>query len=285
MNNKHAYLIIAHDNFQVLERLVQALDDRRHDIYIHIDKKVVELPLLSTTFSKLVFLDNRLDVRWGHVSQIECEYLLFEEAYLAEEEYVRYNLISGTHYPLKSNDDIYHFLESAGSNQLLVFMHTTDYEINFKLNYHHFFVLNFRSANKVLERVSQKMWHICVKLQQILSMKRNPLKVDIKASNWISVTDEAITYFLSQKRNVLSRFQYTFCGDEFFVPYLLRNSERFIIKDEQRLLFSDFGDGSNPRFLDINDFSYLENSDYLFARKFLDDKIEVINLLNKKLDC
>ena len=35
----HAYMIIAHNQFELLERLIAALDDERNDIYIHIDKK------------------------------------------------------------------------------------------------------------------------------------------------------------------------------------------------------------------------------------------------------
>ena len=34
---KHAYLILAHNEFVILERLIQAIDDERNDIYIHFD--------------------------------------------------------------------------------------------------------------------------------------------------------------------------------------------------------------------------------------------------------
>ncbi len=37
---KHAYLIIAHHEFELLWHLVNALDDERNAIYIHFDKKV-----------------------------------------------------------------------------------------------------------------------------------------------------------------------------------------------------------------------------------------------------
>ena len=36
---KHAYLIIAHDKFEQLKRLLLLLDDERNDIYLHIDSK------------------------------------------------------------------------------------------------------------------------------------------------------------------------------------------------------------------------------------------------------
>ena len=35
---KHAILIMAHNQFKILEKLVQQLDHARNDIYIHIDK-------------------------------------------------------------------------------------------------------------------------------------------------------------------------------------------------------------------------------------------------------
>ena len=37
---KHAYLIMSHNDFYILEKLLRLLDDRRNDIYVHIDKKV-----------------------------------------------------------------------------------------------------------------------------------------------------------------------------------------------------------------------------------------------------
>ena len=77
---KHAWLVIAHNEFEILQMLIDALDHPESDIYVHIDKKVKELPVLHASKSKLQVLEKRLDVRWGSVSQIECELLLFETA-------------------------------------------------------------------------------------------------------------------------------------------------------------------------------------------------------------
>ena len=40
---KHAFLIIAHNEYPVLEVLLSMLDDERNDIYLHIDKRATEL--------------------------------------------------------------------------------------------------------------------------------------------------------------------------------------------------------------------------------------------------
>src|SRR5574344_2790870 len=94
---KHAYLIIAHNEFDVLQQLIAALDHERNDIYLHIDKKVKSIPSMSVRYAKLFVVDQRVDVRWGDVSQIESEYVLFEQAFDNPENYTRYILISGTH--------------------------------------------------------------------------------------------------------------------------------------------------------------------------------------------
>lgn len=104
----HAYLIITHNNFEQLQLLINLLDDDRNDIFIHIDKKVKELPLLTTNKSKLFILDKRIDVRWGDVSQLETEIILFETA-IKHGQYEYYHLISGMDLPIKSNDYIHNF--------------------------------------------------------------------------------------------------------------------------------------------------------------------------------
>lgn len=39
MQNRHAYLIMAHNQWELLLELLKALDDSRNDIYLHIDRK------------------------------------------------------------------------------------------------------------------------------------------------------------------------------------------------------------------------------------------------------
>ena len=59
---KHAYLILAHNEFGLLQTLVSCLDDPRNDIFIHIDKKVKEMPKLKAAKAGMTILDNRIDI-------------------------------------------------------------------------------------------------------------------------------------------------------------------------------------------------------------------------------
>ena len=64
---KHAYLILAHNNYYILERLIKLLDDERNDLFIHVDKKVdgfdEEYFLKQVHKSSLNFIQPRVDVK------------------------------------------------------------------------------------------------------------------------------------------------------------------------------------------------------------------------------
>ena len=84
MNDKHAYLIIAHNEFSVLKILLGMLDYKKNDIYLHVDIKAGDIDksefLKCVKKSTLIFIEPRIDVQWGNFSQIECEYKLLEAA-------------------------------------------------------------------------------------------------------------------------------------------------------------------------------------------------------------
>ena len=111
---KHAYLILAHNEWRLLQTLIDCIDDERNDIYVHIDAKVKELPELKAQHSGLFVLKERADVRWAGFSMIEAEYLLFENAFL-NRPYSYYHLLSGVDLPLKSQSEIHvFFTDNAG---------------------------------------------------------------------------------------------------------------------------------------------------------------------------
>ena len=107
---RHAYLIKAHHQFDLLEKLLRLLDDERNDIYIHIG---VGVNYDRARFEKCVkrsgiFFVYPVKESWGGYSQIESELHLFEAA--AENSYAYYHLLSGVDLPLKTQDEIHAFL-------------------------------------------------------------------------------------------------------------------------------------------------------------------------------
>lgn len=107
---KHAFLIIAHNNPRIFETLIGLLDFKDNDIFVHIDKKadINDFTKAKCSFSNIVFVENRLDVRWGDFSQILCEMELFRSAH-SYCHYEYYHLLSGVDLPIKSNEYIHNF--------------------------------------------------------------------------------------------------------------------------------------------------------------------------------
>jgi core-2/I-Branching enzyme len=100
---KHAFLVLAHEDEKMLQRLVRRLSPLG-PVYVHIDAKTDVSTWRLEDISGVV-LPTRVRVYWGDWSMIEATTLLLEDA-LADPSNSRFTLISGSHYPIISNEDI-----------------------------------------------------------------------------------------------------------------------------------------------------------------------------------
>ncbi len=127
---KHAFLIMAHGSLPLLKVLLSMLDDERNDIFLHIDRKSDMLdgaePLVLSK-ARLFVLEQRVDVRWGNLSQIKAEYVLFEEA-LKHGPYAYYHLLSGQDLPIKSQDYIHQFFHEHQGKEFVGINHGEEFE-------------------------------------------------------------------------------------------------------------------------------------------------------------
>ena len=262
---KHAYLIMAHHEFVVLQELIDAIDDERNDIYIHIDGKVKELPHLKASKSRLTLLGERIKTIWADVSMISVEYLLFRTAF-EQGEYGFYHFISGVHYPLKSQDEIHTYFDKRSGISVLSPMGSTQDEIEMKLGFYHFFLKHLISRNRLVNKLYHILWRISLGVQQKMGMKRDVSYVRNKAANWCSLSDEAVREVLRQEKQMLRRLRHTFCQDEFLVPAVLANAG-LPVAFEEKFLYAVFTPYT-PKVLTENDFDDLMKSECLFARKF-----------------
>ena len=274
---KHAYLIISHNEFEVLEKLVQALDDERNDIFIHFDKKLKRHPVLRTLRAGLYLLKERVDIRWGHISLVKAEYALFEAAY-SRGGYSYYHLLSGVHFPLKSQDYIYNFFEGLKDKDVFTSVPNCDYQTEQKMRRYNFFVKNFMHKNCRIKQLDQFLWKVCLRIQKVLHIYRHKGRSYKIASEWVSVTSSCVGYLLQIKKDVLRRYRFTLASDEFFIPSELSESH---LRDNMyyydKLLKCDFEGSSSPRTYRLKDYEELLDSDCLFARKFSHTDMDIIN--------
>lgn len=291
---KHAYLIIAHDEPYILEKVLKLIDDERNDIYLHIDKKWKDFNFKyfkSVVRKSHLFFTKRLDVRWGSYRQIECELILFEEA--SKKKYKYYHLLSGIDMPLVSQDTIHVFFDNS-DREFVCFDNHKDIsgQVLERIKYYHFLITWARSNNKLKKWFFGKFHYVQLCIQKFLKVNRikdTPLEFR-KGANWISITDEFVRYILSEKNWIKKTFRFSYCADEIFVQTLLYNSRFYkntigFKNDDYKSIkrFIDWNRGK-PYTFELNDYDLIMNSGCFFARKFSSklDK-EIIDKIYEKV--
>lgn len=263
---KHAYLLIAHTNFEQLQTLIDLLDDPRNDIYLHIDRKAKNVPVLTTRFSGLHLIGS-INVVWGGHSQIRCEMKLLEAA--SKGHYRYYHLISGMDLPLKTQDEIHEFFRN---NEGKEFMYFDEHDCSTKafhdrvLYYYFFGNLGF-NTRKTFGHGLRLIDKILVKAQKALHIRRKPLFPLYKGGQWFSITDDMVRYVLSRKEDVKKQFRFTFLADEVFLPSVAMSSPMRdrIVNDDLRAIDWDRG---LPYTFRKEDVPMLLASKDLWGRKF-----------------
>lgn len=275
---RHAFLIIAHSNFDILEKQIELLNDERSDFYIHIDQKAkFDIDSFNSKFSNAsINFVERKKIKWGDYSQIDCEYRLLKESTKKYHDY--YHLISGVDMPLHTIDEMEKIILKKGNKEFIHFDSDSisESELN-RIKYYQLII----SRNKIWNFLNG----IIVKFQKIIHINRLS-KINIKpmkGCNWFSITNECANYIVSKEDKIQKMFAHSICGDEIFLQTLVFNS-RFIENVSEHnfcdnydccLRYIDWKRG-NPYIFRNEDFNELVRSDCLFARKFdyqLDPKI------------
>ena len=227
---KHAFLIIAHNNWWQLKKLIECLDSDTHDIYVHVDKKSKDFDESyfrnSATKSSLKFY-REFEVYWGGFSQVQVEMFLLKQA--CSNGYDYYHIISGADLPLKSNEEIDSFFEKNKGKEFILYDEEAlkgNPEISRRAKYYHF-LQNYRRryAGKWKNSFFTFCKRISLVLQIVFGVNRvKNLDWQIKyGSQWVSITDELVKVILANEEKITSVFSYTNCADELFIQTIAFN--------------------------------------------------------------
>ena len=280
---RHAFLIIAHNNWWQLKQLIQLLDAENHDIYIHIDKKsesFLEKEFLNLTVKSKVYFFKEYEVFWGGFSQVQVELFLFEKAY--QQKYDYYHLISGADLPLKSNRKIDAFFEKNQGKEFILYDNgklMNDPEISRRTRYYHY-LQNYR--RRYSQKWKNEFFTFCERISLVVQIVLHVNRVKnldwiVKyGSQWVSITNDLVAELLIQKEKITKVFSCTNCADELFVQTVAYNCG---FKDKiycsvngmtENVRFIDWtrGKNGNPYTFRIQDYQSLQMNKNLFARKF-----------------
>lgn len=291
---RHAFLIIAHNNWDLLMRLVKKLDSSNNDIFIHIDKKsdisneIMDEIRCSCNISKVEFIE-RYNVNWGGYSQINSTLRLFERARKGAFDY--YHILSGIDFPIKPMKEIDKFFEQNKGYEFVHFC-TDEFTKANSDRYAQYHWLqekvgrNQKGILYYLEKVSVKIQKNVFQINRAKKYK----DVDFKCgSNWCSLSHEFVNYLLENENKIKKMFSHSCCCDEFYIQTMLYNS-RFknrIYKwndknnlDIDNLRAIDWERG-NPYTFQEDDYEELVKSNNLFCRKVSDQEQKYEKLIQK----
>lgn len=234
VEKKHAYLIMAHNNFDQLKMLIDVLDNERTDLFIHIDKNSSFTDYDSIKIhAKKSYIEvfSEIKVYWSDYSQTECEVNLLKHA-TKRGEYEYYHLISNADFPVKTQEEILAFFDSNKGKEFVSFrfpmnvwpfknkQYTTEHK------YYHILTRHLRTGNVLVDKLSYFIEYLCVFLQFLIRVDRiKGAYIPCKGSNWWSITDSFARYILSKEDWIEKNFKYTRSSDEVFVSVLAYNSE------------------------------------------------------------
>jgi hypothetical protein len=285
-----AYLILAHGNFNHLNRLIGAIDDENVNIYVHVDKKT------STNFQSdlpnvyVLSNEQRVKVYWAGISIVKAMLNLITYARTHETpDY--YILLSGVDYPIRSKQFLYSLLgEKREYITSLAVPHLPHKPLSRFENFYMEF--NRKEKNivfyfyKTIEAIARK-----------LKIKR---KFDFKPYAgfcWFALTKECIAHILEsmeKNKKMLDFFNHTFIPDESFINSFIGNSP-FQDRVAFSLTYTDFLSGSyspeiiTERHVEIfkqqTEFEDMHAVKYVpcFARKFEDNSAEITALIDREL--
>lgn len=269
---KHAYLIVAHNNFRILECILSLIDDARNDIYLHIGSDISVNPEMFTDKcinAKIYPSDKRFNIRWGHSSMVDATLSLLKQA-KANCSYDYYHLLSGVDMPLKNQEYIHDFFDNNPSLEYVTCEYSDEWLHRFK--YYHFFRGIQRKRGSIIGKILTGGDLISIQIQKILRvnrLKNKQFKI-YKGSQWFSVTNDFVSYLLSREEDIDRLIQFSLCADESFIQTIIMDSpfKKSLAGTNLRLI--DWKRGE-PYTFQITDKDELMNSEMLFARKFDED--------------
>lgn len=291
-----AYLILAHNNPEHLNRLIQALQSPHAYFYVHVDKKTDIGIYKKITGKNVVFCSERIDCVWGNISLVDASLVLVKSALAEVRPFDYFVLLSGACYPVQPREYIESFFNTHKGGEFI----------------EAFALPNFEHGKK-LERLSRywitrggRLDGIKWRLQKFINSffpERDYVKhlngaQAMAGSQWWALSHEAVKHvvgFIADNPGFYSFCKHTDCPDEFVFQTILWNS-RFGEKISHSLTFTHWEKNkSGPEEIDASYMPVLkkrmvldsqenncpnEKKEVLFARKFSDRSGPVLDLVD-----
>lgn len=276
---KVAYLILAHNEPKMLDKLLTALKKPKEQIFVHIDKKTDIKQFENAVTEKCRLLQNRVNVSWGSFSIIQAELNLLNAAF-ATDKFDYYCLLSGCDFPIKPVSEFENYLSKNAGKEFIECIKESDLPASFPKRYKGFYL--FENRTKWLLKVNYGI----TKIQRYFYSRKPCLNQSVFwGSQWWALSGNFIEYcinFLKNTADYSRYFRHTLIPDTMFFSTMIAHSPFSVqnTKDNLRLIYFE-KDSPHPRIWTVEHKDEILNSEAFFARKFdLKKDAEIIDFLN-----
>jgi hypothetical protein len=262
---KVAYLILAHNQPELLKEFVMALHKPKEQIFVHVDKRTDIQPLKTLLQDQCVFIEQREKVYWAGLSQVTAYINLLKHAF-AKGDFDYYSFHSGVDFPIKPVHAFEGFLNEHNGSEFMS-MANCNLSENRKRRFNGYYL--FKNRSKFFLYLNFGV----TKIQRYL-YKRKPYKGKemFYGSSWWTLTHNCVNYILNKidnEKTILKYFKYVFAPDEMFFQTIIGNSPFADKVANNNLRYIRFQrNNPNPDILTIKDKEVLLTSSAFFARKF-----------------
>lgn len=282
---KICYLILAHNNFRHLDRLMEALNGKDVSFCIHIDKKVSET--YSPSLPNASVISEHVDINWGGFTMIEATLALMEYGvgYMIDADY--YILISGVDYPIRPKQFLYDLLKEGKE-----YIDIAPVPVPFKpIERYEYYYFDYNRRN--LKHYNPKFL-IEVLLKKLKVKRKSPFRV-YAGTQWFALTADCVHYILrtiAEDKRYIDFFRRTLVPDEAFFQTIIGNSP-FMPQTRSSLTYTDWEVPSPPATIENRHVDFLKthiefNDEYgtrfpYFARKFNDESEAILKRIQEEL--
>lgn len=268
-----AYLIMAYDNYDHLQRLINALNCEGVSFYIHIDKRS-KMPALE---GDNIFFVERINSYWSTFNCIRAELNLLRKA-IESGPFDYFVLLSGADYPIVSNRKIKERLKEGGQ-----FIWIQQHFGQTPLSYYKYYYFNIERRS-----VKWKTW-LAKKIEYLVRkckvQKKIPFDLYVGAT-WFALSRDCVQFILNElqkNKRYVNFFRNSRFPEEAFFLTIIGNSP-FFKERKHFLTYCDWSDIDHPALITEAHIGLFSNhKEYVFARKFNDKSAEIVDLIDREL--
>ncbi len=295
---KIAYLILAHKNPSLIQKQIDFLSSDDSAFFIHIDAKCKIDEFLSCNGRNVFFSTERVAVYWGEYSMIDATVILMRQALAAPQGYDYCVLLSGSDYPLRSKQYIHGFFENNRGTEFISLVEIPNTKAGIPLSK----ITTFRIS------CNRPVYSFLIRFVAKLGFAQRDYKKYLGSLRpyggvqWCALTRDACRYlleFIEQHEPICQFFKGTFAPDETFFHTILGNSA-FRSRIKKCVTYDDWTaadpHSGHPAEIGLEQLHFFEQSnkiiiddvfglgEMLFARKFSDENLDLVDRLEKIIE-